>query len=399
LEVLLNLPFYRIVTTNYDNLLAEVGSQCWPETKTEYFTHKDTGYFAEFLRNGDSEIRRSIFHLHGHFDDIEKVVLTEAQYQDLYSRREIIELMETIFSTKSALFIGFSMTDFDVMQIFRRIIAQFPSARERHFAILSQKLEESATASWIRRLQYNYKYGIGLLYYQKENGSHMGIWKLVDALASEVNAETEKPGGHFAILIDSDFPHMRNLYEIVTHLNKVQSTICYHVHHEEKVNLNDPFEGVAAEEGVELDESFDSVNEFSRIHKNKYEGTFVFTNKEENNNYLFYDRTYIGFISTSFWSNYVGKRPSIDEFLLHTLVLLTLHFYDQKHNKPGKVLQPHNPDVGCIFDMTVSLENRIAIIDYPKICEKCHEGLRTAFQGSEIALDLDWLRKVMAIVE
>jgi hypothetical protein len=401
LEVLLRLPFYRIVTTNYDNLLLDIGSQCLPETKTEYFTHKDTGYFAEFLRNSDSKIRRSIFHLHGHFDDADSVVLTEAQYQDLYSRREIIELMETIFSTKSALFIGFSMTDFDVMQIFRRIIAQFPSARERHFAILAQEPDESATDLWIRRLRYNYKYGVGILNYKKENESHKGLWKLVDALVNEVYAVIEKPKGNIAILIDSDFPHMRNLYEIVTYLNKVQSKICYYVHHEEIVNLNDHF--VAVGGNVKMDKAFDSVKEFGKRHKDMYDGTFLFTNKQEIKNYLFYDRRHIGFISTSFWSKYVGNRPSIDEFLLHTLVLLTLNFYDQKYNKimnnRNKVFQNHIPDIGCIFDMTVELENRIAIIDYPKICGNCQERLGIAFQGSEIALDLDWLRKVMFLVE
>jgi len=399
LESFLRLPFYRIVTTNYDCLLLDVARQSAPETKTEYFTHLNNDYFAEFLRSMDSNLRRSIFYLHGHFDNPESVILTETQYQELYARKEVVELMETIFSTKSALFIGFSMADLDVMQIFRRILSQFPSIRERHFAIFAKKPTESPATSWIRKLQNNYKYGVGILYYTMENQSHAGLWKLVGAINREVHGKIEEPKGNIAILIDTDFPYERNLYEIITYINKVQSKIRYCIHHEEKVCLNKKFVAVKGD----MDKSFETAKVFGKKNKEKYEGTFIITNKQEDSSYFFYDRKYIGYISTWFWSFYVGKRPSIDEFLLHCLVILTLNFYDQKFNKTmangEKVIQQHMPDVGCLFDMTVELRKRIAVIDYPYICEGCKDRLEIAFEGKEINLNIDWLRKVMPLIE
>ena len=394
LESFLRLPFYRVVTTNYDNLLLDVARQSAPETKTEYFTHLDNDYFAEFLRSMDSNIRRSIFYLHGHFDKPDSVILTETQYQELYRKKEVVELMETIFSTKSALFIGFSMADLDVMQIFRRILSQFPSIRERHFAIFGKTPMESPATSWIRKLRYNYKYGVGILYYTMENQLHTGLWKLVGAINREVHGKIEKPKGNIAILIDSDFPYERNLYEIITYINKVQSKIRYCIHHEEKVCLNKEFVAVKGD----MDESFETVKVFGRNNKEKYEGTFVITNKRERSNYFFFDRKYIGYISTWFWSFYVEKRPSVDELLLHCLVMLTLNFYDQKFNKP-KIIQQHNPDIGCLFDMTVELRMRIAVIDYPYICKECKDRIEKAFEGREINLNIEWLRRTIPLIE
>jgi hypothetical protein len=415
LEVLLRLPFYRIITTNYDNLLIEVARSSQPNRDTEYFTHLDSGCFADFLRHGDTPKRRLIFHLHGHMSRPDSVILAESQYQELYTTREVTDLLEAIFASKSALFIGFSLADEDIMQIFRRIIAKFRPVREQHFALIARDPDGStAYANWLDSLRYNYKYGLGLIYYPLEGKSHKRLWDLVGALDREVNKPREKLKGCVGIVMDEGFPYSRNLWEIITFLNEVQGEIHYElVNTNLKVNLDEGFKGTLKKDDPSFPGAFRKVITFREANREKYDGILIFTAKRDSKNYFFFGRKWGGFVSTCYWDRYVlgseegepknkairyVKRPSIDEYLWHTTVILTVHFYDTKFHKV-KLLVPHHPDIGCIFDFTEKLRNRLAIIEYPVLCTGCKERLEEVFAEQKLKLSADWLRRVIPLAE
>jgi hypothetical protein len=432
LEVLLGLPFYRIITTNYDNLLLDVARDSQPDKVTDYFTHMDSGYFADFLRHADSPERRLIFHLHGHMNRPESVILSESQYQKLYAAREVTDLLEAIFTSKSALFIGFGLADEDIMQNFRRILAKFRPVREQHFAIFPRDPQDSTPYStwlkttWLRTLRYNYRYGIGLIYYQREGKCHDRLWEVVGALNREVNnqegikpeKEKEKPQRCLAIAMDEGFPYSRNLWEIISFLNEAQDQIKYElVGNLLKVNLPDKFIGTLSKKDPGFRDDFRGAIDFLDNNKN-FDGILVFTAKRESSQFFFCDRGWGGFVSTWFWDDYVLKskkketqskamlyfqRPSIDDYLWHTTVILTVHFYDQNiHGKGNKMLithKPPKPDAGCIFDFTKDLEDRLKTMEYPRLCRGCADILEEIFATQDIKLNAAWLRRVIPLAE
>jgi NAD-dependent SIR2 family protein deacetylase len=434
LETFLKLPFYRIITTNYDNLLLEVARNSQPNKVTDYFTHLDTGYFADFLRHGDSPERRLIFHLHGHINRPESLILAESQYQDLYATREVTDLLEAIFTSKSALFIGFGLGDEDIMQNFRRILAKFPPVREQHFALFPRDPKDSTDyPAWLKTLRYNYRYGIGLIYYHSEGECHDCLWDVVGALNQEVNKREEgkkKPQRYLAIAMDEGFPYARNLWEIISFLNDEQDEVHYELLSSDlHLNLPENFVGTLPKNHPDFRDDFRVAKDLWEANQDKFDGVLVFTAKHESNNYFFCDRRWGGFVSTWYWDNYIlenlepekeqaqrktiryfkrPRRPSIDEYLWHTTVIMTVHFFDQKFQRarklkkddPNKLLEPHKPDIGCIFDRTISLRNRLAIIEYPRLCPKCAEILDEIFvDEKDIKLNTAWLRRVMPFAD
>jgi hypothetical protein len=157
-------------------------------------------------------------------------------------------------------------------------------------------------------------------------------------------------------------------------------------------------------EKKERGETFKSVQAFRDKNQQLFDGYFVFTEKRAENNFLFFNYRDFAWASTWFWKKFIGDRPTMDEYLLHVLVLLTLYYYDAlfNYNKQTKkaTLEYHDPDVGCLFDFTEKLMNRVAIIDYPTICSMHLAKLEEAFKGEEKpALGLDWIRRIIPLAE
>ncbi|WP_449244388.1 SIR2 family NAD-dependent protein deacylase [Desulfobacca acetoxidans] len=413
LKAFLELPCYRIITTNYDNLLADLDRQLHPDKRIEFFTHKKSEEFVEFLRSGDTFQHRKIFHLHGNLEEPGSIIFSESDYQKLYTNEKVLDLLQAIFFSKSALFIGFSLNDYDVMQTFRQLTGKFPSPDIRHFAIFPRPLKTQAEC-WLETLRFNYKYSVGLLYYDLEpipgtdTFCHDNLWKLIGALRKDVKVSVKEPVGRIAILLDQGFSYGPAVVKLIDYLNKVQSEIRYELltASEVEVNLPDRFIGVDKPK----DPAFKPVDRYSQDHPDLFDGYFIFTDKNESKNYFFYNRQYLGWASTWFWKKFVGSRPTMDEFLLHVLVLLTLYFFDAKLNKYKKTgierafLKPHPTDVGCLFDFTEKLRNRLAIINYPRICEEHQAKLVEAFRGKklrnkELSLGVDWIRRVIPLAE
>jgi hypothetical protein len=92
---------------------------------------------------GGEECPKTIFHLHGQFNDsLDKIALTEVGYQRLYAGSPLfLHHLKNLVISKSILFAGFGFTDSDVVNMFRdtaRLVRTQLNNRSvhYHFAII-----------------------------------------------------------------------------------------------------------------------------------------------------------------------------------------------------------------------------------------------------------------------
>jgi len=109
-QLLIDLPFAGIITTNYDLLLTAA------DTVRRFqipITHKTSG-LSEHIR------QRFVLHLHGHVDDPETVILSRLGYNHiLLDNDRVRHFVNAVFQTRRVLFIGFGFADPNVDTILR----------------------------------------------------------------------------------------------------------------------------------------------------------------------------------------------------------------------------------------------------------------------------------------
>ncbi|MFM7164378.1 MAG: SIR2 family NAD-dependent protein deacylase, partial [Planctomycetaceae bacterium] len=129
-----------VVTTNYDHVLHSSAEQTNPLlVRNNCFNELRTLFSS-------SESRPAVWHLHGHMDTQESLILAPSQYQPLYSalgnsqsefNAAALKLQE-LFSDKPILFIGFSMTDGYVLDAITKAMTTFRGNTEQRWALLKE---------------------------------------------------------------------------------------------------------------------------------------------------------------------------------------------------------------------------------------------------------------------
>ncbi len=129
--------FSHFVTTNYDSSLERaLGSS--PTGSVEWIADKDRRNEIVASLGSGLNPTQSVIHLHGIWNDAERIVLTEEDYLDRYVRSDESRLLLfAMFATKSVVFVGFGLGDPDLMQLMRVVASAFTKKRGRHFAILA----------------------------------------------------------------------------------------------------------------------------------------------------------------------------------------------------------------------------------------------------------------------
>jgi SIR2-like domain len=126
---------------------------------------------------------RRYVYLHGRFDNPATVILTEQDYQDRYLRDgDTTDARLSHLFGRRILFAGFSLSDMDIMAIFRRMKARLGFEAPRHFALIA--LDTSREDPWAARTFLNDKYGVDPIFYPWSQ-DHSGLHDLVRRLLEE----------------------------------------------------------------------------------------------------------------------------------------------------------------------------------------------------------------------
>lgn len=177
---LVELPFRHVLTTNYDAVLEQAHAAVSPSSRALAVSWSETANLRDILqRMGDARFARRYIYLHGRFDDPDNVVLTERDYAERYVRAsDTWPKLFALLAAQRVVSIGFSLSDLDVMGVFRAVKANMGPGEPRHFAILPH---EHGRETGTSRMRLQSKYGIKPIFY-RGSPRHEGLPALVRAL-------------------------------------------------------------------------------------------------------------------------------------------------------------------------------------------------------------------------
>jgi len=177
---LIKLPFRHFMTTNYDNILEnahQIANRPLPRT-LNWSRGDDVRQFIFGLR--DKTLPRMILHLHGHFSDLDSIVLSDTDYTERYIRTfDTTRKLFAIFTTERIVFVGFSLNDPDLMALLREVNASLRSDEPRHFAIMGLG---PATNEILERSRLRKRFGVEPVFYDNSKNNHKGLHKLLNQL-------------------------------------------------------------------------------------------------------------------------------------------------------------------------------------------------------------------------
>ena len=113
------LPLRHVLTFNFDTSCEAAHQDTAVEFQSLSIGNRDDliGFFREM---DDPDCVKTIFHLHGRFNDpLTNIVFTENRYRQLYSEGIFSHHFRNLAITKRLLFVGFGFTDKDVETAFR----------------------------------------------------------------------------------------------------------------------------------------------------------------------------------------------------------------------------------------------------------------------------------------
>ncbi|WP_343570395.1 SIR2 family protein [Sphingobacterium sp.] len=135
-KIIVRLPFKFILTTNYDTLIENAYVQ-EIQRQAKVYTFKDSADVAYDLWNGTSFILKA----HGDANKAQQgIILTEKDYrQILFQERGYQSVLQSIFTTKTILFVGSSMTDPELKLLLSFIHSSFHGGGPTHYALISKE--------------------------------------------------------------------------------------------------------------------------------------------------------------------------------------------------------------------------------------------------------------------
>jgi len=126
-----------VITTNYDKVLN------WASPKpvdTKYWDIQAKYEQASSLRDGVT--KDTVWHIHGHIDNIEKIILTTDGYNRLYGNSADAEFntalgtLQSYLAQKSFLFVGYSMDDRFFVDELIKVCDTFGDSHSEHYILL-----------------------------------------------------------------------------------------------------------------------------------------------------------------------------------------------------------------------------------------------------------------------
>lgn len=192
LETLAALPFRHVITTNYDDALERAYAARGPRSRTTAFDWTDDAAVGEFLaRLSDPQFERRCVHLHGDYRTPGRAVLTERDYVARYvAQADTRRKLYAIFATHRIVFVGFSLTDPELMPLLREVRASLGQVGARHFAVMATKGD--SVDRRITRDHFEKKFGVRPVFYP-ETDDHRYLVRLLESVRESVEART-RPG-------------------------------------------------------------------------------------------------------------------------------------------------------------------------------------------------------------
>ncbi|WP_088351790.1 SIR2 family NAD-dependent protein deacylase [Bacillus cereus] len=184
---LASLDFPVFLTTNYDNLLFEY----LQPKKFKVHSLKDTTLSSHEITNLEKDKR--IWHIHGNADETGSIVLTEKQYDELYSNEKFKTLFSLFCGQYTMLFLGFSLND----EYFKGLLDHYQKFYQgKHYVLLDNPSEAE-----IQELNDNYR--VRVISYDSSKKGHV---ESIREFLREISKGTQPPSPKKKIIIPTELP-------------------------------------------------------------------------------------------------------------------------------------------------------------------------------------------------
>ena len=121
------LPFKRIITTNWDNLLEEAFRQA---RKPFVKVVRDEG-----ISYADDD-KVLLIKLHGSAEQKDTIVITGDDYYDVFTKLpQVANLVQSYFATKTLLFLGYGLADEDFKRLYLEVVRHLGKHKRRAYAV------------------------------------------------------------------------------------------------------------------------------------------------------------------------------------------------------------------------------------------------------------------------
>ncbi|MBI3682456.1 MAG: SUMF1/EgtB/PvdO family nonheme iron enzyme [Acidobacteria bacterium] len=128
-KLLREIPFAAMVTTNYDKLIEDSFSPTPP-----CYTQLNASGLMSWLRTP----QRAIIKIHGDVDDCESIVLATRDYAATkFDNDPLRQFLNTVFLKWTVIFVGYGLTDPDLMPLLEELKARMQGYNGPHFALLN----------------------------------------------------------------------------------------------------------------------------------------------------------------------------------------------------------------------------------------------------------------------
>lgn len=181
IDALARLGFRHIFTTNYDRSLERALRKAG--RTVEVINWGTSGASAAVLRSfNEVDDICYLIHLHGRCDQPETIVLSEGDYRRVYvSSDATMRRLFALFSLRRVVFFGASLTDIDVLSVFRQVFAARESSL--HFSVMPPPRPDQGSPESMRE-RYLRKFGISPIYYHPQD-KHANLLPVIAALHPE----------------------------------------------------------------------------------------------------------------------------------------------------------------------------------------------------------------------
>jgi hypothetical protein len=177
-ELLAKIPFVAVATTNYDSLIEDGYRKVHPGQTFEVFAHDE----HEQLGTALNAKRYFVLKAHGTVERPETIILDSRDYNRLFFKSEGYRtFLRAMFLQRTVLFLGFSMTDPELLFLLKELRAIFDGHTPTHYALM-----EVSQTRQIEREQFEEEHGVKIIPYIRSADDHPEVKSFLTELSEKV---------------------------------------------------------------------------------------------------------------------------------------------------------------------------------------------------------------------
>lgn len=163
-KLLPEIPFAAVLTSNYDDLIESAYTIVRNGASVPVYTHLDRSELSGAISSGAFHVLKT----HGDVDRINSIVLSRKHYRGLmHDNRAYRIYLQQTFLSKSVLFLGFSLTDPDLLLVLDALRVDFRHDTSSHFALM-----DTTSLSRIKIDRFRKEYNVHIIGYEPSAPSH-----------------------------------------------------------------------------------------------------------------------------------------------------------------------------------------------------------------------------------